>query len=278
MQGLFSEVEGRGPRVLFIHGTATDHRTWSIQRLGLKGELEMCVYDRRGTGGSPLPPGAGFVDIPGHAADAAALLRGFSPGEPVLAVGSSFGGVVLLELLRAHPGLVHTAVLLEPPLPPSEQGPLVAAGFVEAFNAIWRSDGGPAAAEFFLRTVLGDRGFERMPVAIRERALAEHDGIRQDSEALVRYRLSDASLSQVKTPVVLMGGERSPSFYRPTLERLAAALPDARLEFLPGAGHMMHAEAYRRFNARLRELAGVAPGTASGSGDAPPAGSPPRGP
>jgi len=258
MQGLFSEQEGHGPKVLFIHGTATDHRTWSIQRLGLKGELELCVYDRRGSGGSPLPPGSTFVDIPGHAADAAVLVREFSPGAPVMAVGSSFGGVVLLELLRTEPGLVHTAVLLEPPLPPTEGGPLVAAGFVEAFNALWRSDGGRAAAEFFLRTVLGDRGFERMPVAIRERALEEHDAIRQDCEALIRYRLEDASLSRITTPVVLMGGERSPPFYRSTLERLSAALGNARLEMLPGAGHMMHAEAYRRFNARLRELAASA--------------------
>ncbi|MBM4381098.1 MAG: alpha/beta hydrolase, partial [Deltaproteobacteria bacterium] len=113
MKGLFNEVEGQGPKVLLIHGTATDHRTWSIQRLGLRGELELCVYDRRGSGGSPLPPGSDFVDIPGHAADAAVLIREFSPGQPVLAVGSSFGGVVLLELLRTEPGLVRTAVLLE---------------------------------------------------------------------------------------------------------------------------------------------------------------------
>ena len=255
MEGLFCELEGRGPKIVLIHGTATDHRTWSIQRLGLKEELQLCVYDRRGTGRSPLPAGRTFVDIPGHAADAAALVREFSPGEPVIAVGSSFGWVVLLELLRTEPALVRTAVLLEPPLPPSEQGPLVGAGFVEAFQAIWRSDGGRAAAEFFLRTVLGDRGYERMPLAIRERALDEHDGIRQDCEALVRYRLEDASLRALTVPVVLMGGERSPPFYRPTLERLAASLGNATLELLPGAGHMMHAEAYRRFNARLRELA-----------------------
>jgi pimeloyl-ACP methyl ester carboxylesterase len=270
MHGIFSEREGRGPRVLLVHGTAADHRTWSIQRLGLRNDLELLVYDRRGTGRSPLPPGQPFVDIPGHAADAAGLIREFSPGEPVLAVGSSFGGVVLLELLRTAPALVRTAVLLEPPLPPSETGPLVAPGFVEAFHSLWRADGGRAAAEFFLRTVLGDRGYERMPLGIRERALAEHDAIRQDCEALVRYRFDDASLSAVTTPVVLVGGERSPPFYRPALERLAAALGNATVETLAGAGHMMHAEAYRRFNARLRELAagpGAGAGTASGSGE-----------
>jgi pimeloyl-ACP methyl ester carboxylesterase len=56
MQPLFFEDEGAGPPAFFVHGTAADHRTWSIQRLGLKGELRMRVYDRRGTGGSPLPP------------------------------------------------------------------------------------------------------------------------------------------------------------------------------------------------------------------------------
>lgn len=257
MQPLFYEDEGAGPPAFFVHGTAADHRTWSIQRLGLKGDLRMRVYDRRGTGGSPLPADHAWWSIPEHAEDAAALIRDFSRGAPVLAVGSSFGGVVLLELLKRFPDLVHTAVLLEPPLPATDGAPLVAAGFVEAFHETWRTDGGPAAAEFFLRTVLGDRGFERMPLAIRERAVAGHDTIRQDCEALIRYRADMGALADVKVPVVLMGGERSPPFYRDTLEALGTALGNASLEVLPGAGHMMHAEAYRRFNARLRELAGV---------------------
>jgi pimeloyl-ACP methyl ester carboxylesterase len=257
MQPLFFEDEGAGPPALFVHGTAADHRTWSIQRLGLKGDLRMRVYDRRGAGSSALPPDRAWWSIPEHAEDAATLIRAFSPGAPVMAVGSSFGGVVLLELIKRFPDLVHSAVLLEPPLPVTDGAPLVASGFVEAFNETWRRDGGPAAAEFFLRTVLGDRGFERMPLVIRERAVSAHDAIRADCEALVRYRADMGSLPDVKVPVVLMGGERSPPFYRDTLEALRSKLGNASLELLPGAGHMMHAEAYRRFNARLRELAGV---------------------
>jgi len=47
--------------------------------------------------------------------------------------------------------------------------------------------------------------------------------------------------------VLLLGGDRSAAYFRPTLEALFTALPHARLETVRGAGHMLHAEAHRQF-------------------------------
>jgi pimeloyl-ACP methyl ester carboxylesterase len=55
--------------------------------------------------------------------------------------------------------------------------------------------------------------------------------------------------------VVLLGGERSARWYRRTLDELHRALPAARLEIVPGAGHMLHADAPRRFHALLEDFA-----------------------
>ncbi|MBA3501661.1 MAG: alpha/beta hydrolase [Deltaproteobacteria bacterium] len=86
-----------------------------------------------------------------------------------------------------------------------------------------------------------------MPRAFQERSKSKHAEIRADSAALIAYRPRYAELASVTTPVLLLGAEKSASYFRPTLDALFASLPDARLEVIPGAGHMLHAEAHRRF-------------------------------
>jgi pimeloyl-ACP methyl ester carboxylesterase len=248
--------EGEGPPLLLVHGSAVDHGTWSIQRAGLRGRLRLLLYDRRGTGRSPLPEGRTYLTVEEHAQDAARLIQARAAGGPLVACGSSYGAVVVLELARRWPGLLRGAVLLEPPLPPADDVPAMPVGFVERFDRAVAEAGGSAGAELFLRHVLGDEGFERMPRLHQQRALAHWEPIRHDCEALPRYHVDYPSLARVRTPVLLLGGDRSPPRFRQTLEALRASLGDARLEVLAGAGHMVHAEAHRRFATRLLAFMG----------------------
>lgn len=248
---LKAHVVGEGPTVLFIHGSAADRTTWTIQVASLRSRLRTVTYDRRGTGEAALPADVKFVSIEQHAADAAAILETHAPGEPVVVCGSSFGGVVALALARTRPELVRGAVLLEPPLSASDDLPPIPEDFLDRYDALDRDAGGPAAAEFFLRQVLGDAAFERIPRSFQERSKALHASIRRDIAALGAWPVRYATLRQVHVPMLLLGGENSATWYRPTLEALAASLHNARVELLAGAGHMMHAEVHRRFNQRL---------------------------
>ena len=56
-------------------------------------------------------------------------------------------------------------------------------------------------------------------------------------------------------PTLLLGGARSAPYFRPTLEALREHLPHARLEVVANAGHMLHAEASRRFADLLTSFA-----------------------
>jgi len=244
---------GEGPTVLLVHGSAVDHRTWTIQLTTLRDRVRLLAYDRRGAGRSPLPEGRDFVTVEELAADAAALLEGHGGG-PAVACGSSFGGVVVLELVRQRPELVRAAMLLEPPLPPSDGVPGIPEGMIAYFDQVVAEQGGEAAAEFFLRRVLGDEAFDRMPKPFQAWCKATWRSIRQDCLSLEAYRVDYARLGEVTRPVLLLGGEKSAPFYRPTLEALHRALGNARLEIFAGAGHMMHADVHRRFNERLLAL------------------------
>lgn len=226
---------GQGPRLLFLHGSAADSTTWSIQLAGsLREWFELVAYDRP----------RDRTTVAAHAADAATLLSAQAPG---VVIGSSFGAVVALELIRTRPQLVRGAVLIEPPMPASDELAGAATSFLAEFDRRAAEQGGPAAAEFFLRFVLGDATYERIPRAFQDRSKEKWQQIRADSEALLAYRPRYKELASVKTPVLLLGGDRSATYFRATLEALLAALPSAKLEIVHGAGHMLHAEASRRF-------------------------------
>lgn len=233
---------GHGPRILLIHGSAADHTTWSIQLASpLRERFTLIAYDRRGDAAT----------VEDHAADAADLL---ADGR-ALVVGSSFGSVVALELVRTRPELCAGAVLIEPPMAAADDLAAAPHAFLDELDRRATEQGGPAAGELFLRTVLGDAAFERMPRTYQERAKQKWAEIRADSAALLAYRPRYAELATVDVPVLLVGGDRSAPYFRPTLDALAAALPRARLSIVAGAGHMLHAEVPRRFAELLTAFA-----------------------
>jgi len=223
------------PRVVLVHGSATDHTTWAIQvGSSLKDKFELVAPDRNFT----------RTTVAEHAADLAELV-----GDDAVVVGSSFGAVITLELARTRPEIVAGMVLIEPPMPPSDDPEFAGAqkAFYAEFERRVREEGGPSAGEYFLRTVLGPEAYARIPQAFRERSRQRWAEIQADSEALIAYKPRYAQLRTCEVPALLLGGGRSAPLFRPTLEALAAVLPDAELVMIPNAGHMLHAEAPRKF-------------------------------
>ena len=245
-----------GPPLLFIHGSAADHATWVMQLTAVPRFARCLVYDRRGSGQSPPAPTGYRVED--HAADAAALVEDL--GEPIVVVGSSYGAVIALELTRTRPDLVCGAVLCEPPMPCADLVPALPAGFGCELDRLVVTEGGRAAGAFFLRRVIGDDAFERLPQRWRDRACDEWRQIRADALGLLRYRPRYAELAKVGTAVLLVGGTRSEAFFGDTLSSLELHLPAARRIELSG-GHMVHAEAGRAFNAELSTFVRVVTGT-----------------
>ncbi|MBI4822123.1 MAG: alpha/beta hydrolase [Deltaproteobacteria bacterium] len=251
---LYIVERGQGPAILLVHGSAADAEAFTIPLALLsdeKGERphRVVAYDRRGTRRSALSAaeqGEQGPTVEDHAEDAARIIseRGLAPA---LAVGSSFGAVVALELARRHRSSLRGIALMEPPISASDTDPAVPDGFWAEFEE-HRTAGGPeASAEYFLRRVLGD-GFARLTEAHLRRALSHAEAIRLDARALERYRVRYDTLSTLGVPTLLLGGARSPAYFAKTMDALEKALgPWCLRRQTLSAGHMMYAEAARSF-------------------------------
>jgi pimeloyl-ACP methyl ester carboxylesterase len=244
---------GSGAPALLVHGSAADHTTWMAQLARPPAGLAVIAYDRRGSASAPFPPGV-VPTTAQHAEDAAALVRREAAG-PALVVGSSYGGVIALELARRAPELVAGIIVCEPPLPPADTVPGAPAGFGCAFDRLAATAGGEVAAEMFVRAVLGDAGFEALAERVRKAVRSMWRSIRADMIALARTRVAYHELAAVPHPAVLLGGARSPAYYAATLDALERALPRARRAVIPDAGHAMQIENHRAFNQIVADFA-----------------------
>jgi 3-oxoadipate enol-lactonase len=105
---IYHEIHGSGPPVLHISGSGNDLRTSAPALSPLNEHFTGLHYDQRGLGqtslGAEQPTMADFAD------DAAGLCEELG-WDRCHVVGTSFGGMVALDLAVRHPGLIDRLVL-----------------------------------------------------------------------------------------------------------------------------------------------------------------------
>ena len=74
-----------------------------------------------------------------------------------------------------------------------------------------------------------------------------------------RPPFSRAEVEAIRAPTLLVGGERSPPFYREILDALERCLPDVRRVTIPGASHPMNHENAAAFNAAVLDFLAAHP-------------------
>jgi len=223
--------------VVLLHGFTNTGATWRAVTEELPQRYRPRSPDLRGHGvASDRRP----VSLAGVIGDVAALTAG-----PFALVGYSMGGRLALHVALALPDRVRRLVLIgaSPGLAdPGERAERRAAddrlaGEVETMTI-------EQFAERWAQTpVLADQ-----PPAVRAAAHAERLRSTPDGLAAALRGLGTGALpslwdrlGEVAIPVDLVVGERDAKF-RATAERMAAALPAARVRIVAGAGHAVHLE------------------------------------
>jgi pimeloyl-ACP methyl ester carboxylesterase len=110
--------QGQAEPVVFVHGSASDLRTWHHQFAAIGATHRVIVYSRRyARPNQPIPEGADDPMLP-HVDDLVNFLRQVD-AVPAHLVGHSWGGFVSLLAAIRHPEVVRTLVLMEPPAAPA---------------------------------------------------------------------------------------------------------------------------------------------------------------
>lgn len=239
----------RAPVVVLVHGSMD--RCAGLARVARRlGHLRVVRYDRRGYGRSR--PHHSPFGMDQQVADLLDVLG----GRKAVLVGHSYGGNIAMATAARHPQSVRAVGMYEAPLSWLDWWPSSTAGTRAVADS--QVGGTEAAGEQFLRRMLGNRRWERLP----ERT--KHDR-RAEGVALVG-ELSDLSASPpwlpsaIHVPVVVGCGELSRAHHRRAAMWIVEHVAGAELvEFADAhhGAHLSHPAEFAAFVERTVARAGV---------------------
>jgi 2-succinyl-6-hydroxy-2,4-cyclohexadiene-1-carboxylate synthase len=224
--------------VLLLHGFTHTGASWAPVVERLPQRYRALAPDLRGHGARA---GARPVNLSAVIADVAAL----APPRFDL-VGYSMGGRVALHVALALTGRVQRLVLVG--ASPGLADPAQRAARREADERLADELAGMTIEQFARRwattPVLAGAPPEVARRAHADRLVNAPAGLTAALRGLGTGALPSLweRLPEITVPVALMAGERDAKF-RAVAEAMAAALPDAEVVVVPGAGHAVHLEA-----------------------------------
>jgi pimeloyl-ACP methyl ester carboxylesterase len=237
---------GTGATVLFLHGWALDLEMWTPQFDALASRYRLIAFDRRGFGASSGAPG-----IDQDVSDIERVLASFGV-ERAAVVGMSQGARVGLRWALRFPLRTSCLVLDGAPSEGVQNGvrsqeiplafyrELIQREGIEAFRKRWLEHP-------LMRLHTSDEGAHRLLEEIVGRYSAR-DLTADNPPAPI------SGLHTLATPTLIINGEHDSEPRRAAGAALARVLPDARLEIVPGAGHIANLDNPDAYNAVLDEF------------------------
>lgn len=240
------------PLVVLVHGTMD--RATSLAKVSRRlRDLDVVRYDRRGYGDSRLladgsePPAP--TDVEDHVDDLMAVID----GRRAVVVGHSMGGTIALAAAARHPDLVVAVAAYESPRPWTPWWPSASPGGRVVDDAQIDT---ATAAERFMRRMIGDAQWERLPASSRATRRAEGAALVSDMRSIRgEPAYDDADLTM---PVVAGRGGLSSDHHSRAAAEIAESVPRGVLVTIEGArhgAHLTHPDAFADLVRRTVSLA-----------------------
>ncbi|MDQ2089995.1 alpha/beta fold hydrolase [Marimonas arenosa] len=234
------------PALLIAHGLFGSGRNWGVIAKRLSNDRQVIAVDMRNHGASPWYDSHSYPDL---ANDLAATAR--AHGAPLDVLGHSMGGKAAMMLALSNPGLVNRLIVAD--IAPVAYGHtqahnIAAMRQVDLSRVEKRSDAArqleprvedPALVPFLLQS---------LDVAHRRWRL-NLDVLEREMEKILAFPETNARFDG--PTLFLSGGDSTyvTSDHRPRIQGL---FPKARFVKIPGAGHWLHADKPREFEAAVR--------------------------
>ena len=240
---------GDGELVVLLHGLGGSRIAWGAQLASLGSRWRAAAWDMPGYGAAaPLSEDpVTFRSL----ADAAASWMGELGATRAHVIGISMGGMIAQYLTAWHPDRVRSLTLMSSSPKFGMDGTTAEswrAARLAPLDAGWEP---VEFAERVLRDIAGpnitDVGYESQRAAM---ARLTGSALRRSIECLVTHDTTDL-LPTITTPTLVLVGEldrETPPSYS---QYLVDHLPNAQLQIVPGAGHLLNAEAPEQVNRLL---------------------------
>jgi pimeloyl-ACP methyl ester carboxylesterase len=226
--------------LLIAHGLFGSARNWGVIAKRLSATRPVIVVDMRNHGASDWFDSHSYADLAG---DLAEVITG-----PTDVLGHSMGGKAAMVLALQNPGLVNRLIVAD--IAPvtyshSQNGPIAAMRQVDLATITNRNDAKeqlgplePGVADFLLQSLdMKDRQW-RLNLDV---LAAEMDNIIGFPQIT----------GQFDKPTLFLSGGTSDYVQRDQRPQIKSLFPVAKFAKIPGAGHWLHAEKPREFEAAV---------------------------
>lgn len=258
---------GKGEPLVFVHGSASDYRTWMNQQEEFAKCYRVITYSRRYHWPNERILGNTDYSMSQQVEDLRALLQELDAA-PAHLVGHSYGAFLCLLLAIKEPQLVRTLVLAEPPVltlfvsnnpKPLEILKLLltrprtaitimkfgAKGVAPAREAAKRGDA-QKAMRLFGRTILGEKFFRQLSESRLEQV--EANSFKAEFLGSGFSPLNAEQVGKVNAPTLLITGRHSHRIFHRLMDRLEELLPHTERIEIEGASHIMHEDNSSAYN------------------------------
>lgn len=265
--------EGSGEPIVFVHGSASDYRTWQQQQIEFAQGYRVITYSRRFHWPNEAIREGVDYSMSEQVDDLRAVLRTLK-ATPAHLVGHSYGAFLALLLAIREPDLVNSLVLAEPPVitlfvsstpKPSEllrllaTRPRIAAAIVK-FGATGVAPATAAAKRGDMKTamrssgkaILGREAFHQLSQSRLEQVDA--NAIRAEFLGSGFLPLDADQIRRVRTPTLLITGQRSPRLFHLLSDALDELLSHVQRINIRGASHIMHEDNPSAYNDAVRSF------------------------
>lgn len=245
---------GPGPALLVVHGLFGSGRNWGAIARRLADARRVVTVDMRNHAGSPWADSHTYPDL---AADLAAVIA--AEGAPMDVLGHSMGGKAAMRLALERPELVNRLIVADiaPVAYGHSQNHLIAA--MRGLDLTGPSDRRQADARLAASVPdPGVRAFLLQSLDLRAdppRWRLNLDVLEAGMDGITGWP-DPAGLTPFAGPALFLAGALS-DYIRPEHRPLIKALfPQAKQAKIPGAGHWLHADRPREFEAAVRAFLG----------------------
>lgn len=238
------------PPLMIVHGLYGSARNWGVISRRLSEDRKVIAVDQRNHGDSPWYDSHNYADM---AQDLAQVIEAEMPGGAIV-MGHSMGGKASMALAMTRPDLVKGLVVADiAPLAYSH----TQIQFIEAMRALDLSQVASRgdANRLMQETVPDDgvRAFLLQSLDVKERRWKLNlDVLAKEMATVTGWPEQDMAGRRYDGPTVFISGANSDYLTSEGREVAKGHFPLAKFFKIPGAGHWLHAEKPREFDAAVR--------------------------